>query len=281
MFNSTSRFSLAVYDGLLRIRPQQMAELVKSMLRIRRRVMEDGFGHRFWIDPVSRLGQNLIHDQTYEPGLTRIVLALLKPGSVFIDIGGNEGYYSILAAKRVGTTGQVHCLEPQNRLQPVLSKNRELNDCQNLTLHRLALTDKAGETSLYLRPSLNTGASSLTPHWRIGRRHENVPTTFLDEFFSFSKLDRVCLIKVDCEGAEGLVIDGAAGVLSRQAVDFWAMEYHSSICGVERCAAIHKTFRAQGYHCATVSGHRVYHLAGLESNLRSIGDCRFDCDWRD
>jgi FkbM family methyltransferase len=281
MFNSSNKLSLAVYDGLSRVRPQQVADVLKSMLRIRRRVMEDGFGHRFWIDPVSRLGRHLIHNETYEPGLTRIVMTLLRPGSVFVDIGGNEGYYSILAARRVEANGQVHCLEPQNRLQSVLAKNRELNNCQNLTIHRLALTDKAGEASLYLRPSLNTGASSLTPHWRIGRRQERVPTMSLDEFFSSSKLDRVRLIKVDCEGAEGLVIDGAAGVLSRRAVDFWAMEYHASICGEERCAAIHETFRAMGYHCASVSGHRIYHLPTLESDLRLLGDCEFDCDWRD
>jgi FkbM family methyltransferase len=243
--------------------------------------MEDGLGHRFWIDPVSHLGIHFVHKQTYEPGLTRIVRTLLKPGSVFVDIGGNEGYYSILAARRVGSTGQVHCLEPQTRLQPVLSKNRELNDCQNLTIHRLALTDKSGETSLFLRPSLNTGASSLTPHWRIGRRQERVPTTSLDEFFSSSKLDRVRLIKVDCEGAESLVIAGARGVLSRRAVDFWAMEYHASICGKERCATIHETFLSKGYRCANACGHRLYHLPSLECDLRLLGACVFECDWRD
>jgi FkbM family methyltransferase len=276
-----NKYSLALYSWLLRVRPAQIGDFVKSLLRIRRRIIEDETRRKFWIDPASVFGLELMHGKIYEPGLTHIILTLLKPGHTFLDIGGNEGYYSVLAAGCVGESGQVHCFEPQRRLQEVLHKNSQLNSCLNLRIHCLALADKPGEAQLYLRPSLNTGASSLTPYWRLGRRHETVATTSLDEFFGSAGLDRVRLVKVDCEGAESLVIAGAGGVLSRRAVDFWALEYHPVICGTERCAAIHETLLANGYGCATVCGHRVYYLREREEELKDVGQTRLDCGWQD
>jgi FkbM family methyltransferase len=280
MSDLPNRVSLALYSWLFRVRPSQLADLLKSLLGIQRRVVADRAGHRFWIDPVSLFGIQLVRGQTFEPGLTHLIMTLLGPGHTFLDVGGNEGYYSVLAAGRVGDRGQVHCFEPQSRLQAVLQKNAELNSCRRLRVHCLALADRQGEAQLFLRPSLNTGASSLTPHWRLGRRHETVPTTSLDEFFCSAGLDRVRLVKVDCEGAEHLVIAGSAGLLARQAVDFWAMEYHPQICGAERCAGIHESLCGNGYRCATVCGHRIYLRPELEVELEAAGEVRLCCGWQ-
>lgn len=274
-----NELAVSLYSGLMRVRPAQLAAILKVLLGVRRRVVSDASGHRFWIDPASVFGLKLFRGEVHEPGLSRLVQALLRPGDVFLDVGGNEGYFAVLASSCV-EAGRVYCFEPQSRLQPVLRKNAELNGCDNLRLCRVALADRVGEASLFLRPSLNTGASSLTPHWRLGRRYEIVPTLTLDEFFQQEKLDRVRLVKVDCEGAETVVMAGAAGVLARQAVDFWAVEYHPHICGPAGCAAVHAALCSHGYMCATACGHRVYFRTGLERELQAVGETRLNCDWR-
>jgi FkbM family methyltransferase len=280
MNTTTGGLSLALYAGLLRVRPAQLADALKVLLGVKRRAVADGGGRRFWVDPASIFGLKLLRGETHEPGLTRAVLSLLRPGDAFLDVGGNEGYFSVLASGRVGE-GRVDCFEPQTRLQAVLRENARLNGCSNLHVRQLALADRDGEAELFLRPSLNTGASSLTPHWRLGRRREAVRTTTLDEFVRATGLGQVRLVKVDCEGAEHRVIAGAAGVLARRAVDAWAMEFHPHICGAAACASIHQTLLAAGYRCADLCGHRVYCQPGIEADLRAVGDVRWDCDWRD
>jgi FkbM family methyltransferase len=60
----------------------------------------------------------------------------LRPGAVFIDMGANEGYFSVLASGVVGPSGAVIAVEPQSRLQGVIQTNLDANACLNVRLVR-------------------------------------------------------------------------------------------------------------------------------------------------
>jgi hypothetical protein len=120
------RWQVTIYHKLLSIRPAQIGAILKRILLIRRRLVTLRSGQRFLVDPVSVFGLSLISDGVYEPQLTGLVEQILRPGDVFVDVGGNEGYFSVVAAACVGD-GQIYCVEPQSRLLPIIAANSQLN----------------------------------------------------------------------------------------------------------------------------------------------------------
>jgi hypothetical protein len=116
-------------------------------------------------------------------------------------------------------------------------------------------------------------------HWKLGAATESVPCTTLNAFFENNRLSRVKLMKVDCEGAEYLVVAGGRSVLERACIDFIAMEYHPSICGVARCRATHSALCEAGYHFRIVNGECVYHLPDHEEELGRLGETSDAYSW--
>lgn len=258
----------AWYEVLMRVRPCQLTEVLKTCLHIRRRTASTLTNHTFCVDPVSVFGMHLLRDGIHEPQMTKLLFTLLRPSDTFLDVGGNEGYFSVIASTLV-PEGAVHCIEPQGRLQTVLRRNFELNGSTRAVAHRTALSNRHGTVSLFVRPSTNTGASSMFRHWKVGVATELVPCTTLDAFFESNGLNRVRLMKVDCEGAESLVIAGGRSVLNRGGIDFIAMDYHPTICGAARCKATHAILSDAGYCLSQTDGLLVYHFPGFENDLRA------------
>src|SRR5689334_14273446 len=122
-----------LYRMLMAVRPAQAADMLKSLLRIRRRNLVTELGYTFHVDPVSVFGNALMDACVYEPGLTRVFCAVLRRGDAVIDLGANEGYFSVLAGSLVGPDGCVHCIEPQSRLQTILRNNLAANCIHNVT----------------------------------------------------------------------------------------------------------------------------------------------------
>lgn len=265
-----------LYRNLRRTRPAQLAVFLKSILQIKRRVTQTSTGHRFWIDPVSHFGGEVLETGIYEPVLTQLLNTLLRPNDIFVDVGANEGYFSVLASGLVGQSGQVFSVEPQSRLIPVIRKNlnllREDRHLDNVTLVQEALADHEGETVLHLTPMINSGAASFYRHWRFGAGEERVHTSTLDEFFRSRSLDRVRLIKLDCEGAELSIVNGARKTLSEKKADFVSIDFHPGIAGEEAPLKIDEHLRKSGYHLSQAgTGIWVYHLPGLDVNLQPLG----------
>ncbi|KYC36863.1 hypothetical protein WA1_45210 [Scytonema hofmannii PCC 7110] len=268
------------YSQLLEIRPAQLGALVKQILLIKRQYITSSTGHKFWADPVSIFGLHLLRTSVHEPQMTKLLELVLQPSDTFVDLGGNEGYFSVIASSLVGD-GKVHCIEPQSRLNSIIQENIRVNSATSIVIHRIAISNKEGEVTLFLRPSTITGSSSIFRHWKIGSKQETVKTITLDQFFKNNCLERVRLLKVDCEGAEHLVIAGGQEVVKQQLIDFIAMEYHPAICGIEKCVEIHKNLKAAGYRLTKVFGQCIYHLPGLEDKLQPLGELRTNCDWNE
>jgi FkbM family methyltransferase len=160
--------------------------------------------------------QRQIYFGLYEPDETPFFRGRLRPGDVFFDVGANVGYYSLMAAEMCGPTGQVHSFEPVAENAAVLAENAALNRLDNITLNRVAVTDGASdEITIFKRQSgSNSGWASIAPSPKRGNLAVTVPATSLDRYVAERGVGRVSLMKLDCEGAEHLVLRGARDLLS-------------------------------------------------------------------
>jgi FkbM family methyltransferase len=250
---------MLLWSSLMRLRPAQIAVLGKRLLQVKRGVLELPSGHRLWIDPASQLGQALLRDQIYEPGTLAILDTFLRSQDTFIDVGANEGYFTVVAARLV-SDGTVVAVEPQARLQEVLDTNIKLNDADNVVVRRLALSDNNEGVVLNLRPTTNTGASSIHRVGHFGKKKEVVPTLMLDELLRREGINEVRLIKIDCEGAEEAVINGAQTALNRKVIDYILIDYHPHVGddGIARSKRVHGRILASGYEWDRVHGADLY-----------------------
>src|SRR5438094_644079 len=112
--------STAVYSAMMRIRPAQACAVLKRIFFVRRRSIRTTLELSFYVDPVSIFGIELLREGVFEPELTQLFRRILRSGDTCVDLGGNEGYFSVVAATLVGSKGFVHCIEPQSRLQSIL-----------------------------------------------------------------------------------------------------------------------------------------------------------------
>jgi len=217
-----------VYRWLLRVRPAFVASFLKKLLGIRRRVVQTVHG-RFFIDPLTYFGDVLVTEDSYEPQMINALKRILKPGDTFLDVGANEGFFSVVASKLVGETGHVICVEPQSRLQEVIRRNIDENGCQNIELHQVAISDHAGTARLYLSPDMNTGSSGIFRQTRYENRTEVVPQTTLGNMLKSLGVTRIKLMKIDVEGLEYEVILGSRDVFAARVIENIALELHPDV----------------------------------------------------
>ena len=150
--------------------------------------------------------------------------ARLEPGSVFLDIGANFGYYSIRLAAALRAQIEVHAFEPHPVTFQRLSRHIDLNGLNSaIHAHRSALCDVSGTSRMVGRPD-NSGASTLVVGL-TGDGGTEVQTTTLDEFACAAGLTRVDVIKIDVEGAEPRVLRGGRETIRKfrpaLLVEFW------------------------------------------------------------
>ena len=126
-----------------------------------------------------------------------------REGVTVMDIGANTGVYALHFSRKVGTNGKVYAFEPVPEYFERLKEHIALNNATNIVPVPFALSDQKGTTKM----SVAGGESSLFLY-RTDQFVE-VPVTTLDDFVAENGVDRVDAIKLDVEGAELKVIQGA------------------------------------------------------------------------
>ncbi|MCX7827376.1 MAG: FkbM family methyltransferase, partial [Verrucomicrobiae bacterium] len=86
--------------------------------------------------------------RAYEPYVTTAICRFLKPGCVFVDIGANIGYHTLMAAARVGAGGSVIAFEPNPANCALLQKSIAANGFGNIRVHPNAVADHEGDVGL-------------------------------------------------------------------------------------------------------------------------------------
>jgi len=213
---------------LMRLRPAPLASLVKRALRIGRVVVETPQG-KFWVDPVSILGLQLSFHEQYEPGMQKTLHAFLSRGATFIDLGANEGYFTVIAAKLCGACGRVVAIEPQERLLPVITENLRLNGTEWARVLNVAVTDAQGMVTIHLAADTNTGGSGLHRSTKYPLPTQQVAARTLTQILDEEQMLHVDLMKIDIEGFEYEALLGSVELFRQHRVRALALELHPTI----------------------------------------------------
>lgn len=177
-----------------------------------------GGGYRMHVNPAD-FTERPIWINGFDPRdqQTLFFRQALRPGDCVLDIGANVGYYSLLAASLVGPGGSVHAFEPCVTVLARLQQNVALNPQAAVTIHPLALADRVQSAPFFIASDRHTGLSSLRDLGAKTQRVADVPTAPLDDLRE--KLPPVRLVKLDVEGAELQVLQGARELLTRDQPD--------------------------------------------------------------
>ncbi|WP_051299438.1 FkbM family methyltransferase [Arthrobacter castelli] len=149
--------------------------------------------------------------------------AVLRPGDHVFDVGAAYGMYSFPLADMVGTTGTVHSFEPQGKQHRILTAIRRLSRAGHININRCLLGSRSGEHTLVLpvrfgvpvhgHAHVSAGSTESAPWFGSSRSHK-APMTTIDAWCQAHDIDTVSFIKVDVEGFEPKVLDGAAGTIA-------------------------------------------------------------------
>ena len=141
----------------------------------------------------------------YEPTETDPVRKRLQPGDTFIDVGASIGWFTVIASQLVGENGRVIAFEPEPTSFAPLKRNVEANGCRNVVLVQKALSNEPGIVSLHLaRKSKGTHSIVLKKGYKTSIEVEAVR---LDDYLQEHESE-ADFVKIDIEGAEGMVLDG-------------------------------------------------------------------------
>jgi FkbM family methyltransferase len=244
---------------LLKLRPAPLASFAARVCGLNKRRLVRTEQGTFFINPISNFGSTLLGGE-YEPQMGAVLRHYLRPGAVFIDMGANEGYFSVLASGLVGPPGTVIAVEPQSRLQGVIQTNLDANGCFNVRLVRCVVASRTEKVQLSLAPDVNTGSSSLFRQTRYALPTEEVQSFCLDAFLAKVGVDHCDLMKVDIEGAEYDVFMAAGDVLRKGILKHVAIEIHHSILANRGLSAdtLHAHMIESGYQVDKDIGPWVY-----------------------
>jgi len=149
-----------------------------------------------------------------EPEIRQLLERRLQPGDVFVDAGANIGFYSVLAARLVGTTGQIVAFEMMPDTAEILRGHVRNNALDAVQVLQNALSDSTGAKVIaQVMPGKHGQASIVGNVAKSGLVDIEVETVTLDD--ALREVGPIRLIKMDIEGAEFLALAGAAAVLSR------------------------------------------------------------------
>lgn len=180
---------------------------------------------------------------TFEPEFSKILVESVRPGDVCYDIGGYRGYMSGVFA--LAGAGKVIIFEPLSANIRALKRLIELNPGLPLELMEKAVGNRDGEVSFKIMGDASMGKLSASSFQAdvAASREITVDINCLDTLVFAQKLPPPNVIKIDVEGAEVDVLDGAVRTL-REYRPRLLVEAHSESFA-EQCA---QRLRALGYN---------------------------------
>lgn len=163
----------------------------------------------------------------YEPEVSDFLIQTLRPGDRFVDIGAHIGYFSLLAATLVGTSGSVLAFEMESANYKKILENIGLNHLLNLKVFNVALGSETKEAQFFVNLDndgghalWNVGAHQFNQKSRTSQATEKVRVMTLDEVLNHQNAHPPKMIKIDTEGAEFQVLKGSVNTLKTHQVPY-------------------------------------------------------------
>ena len=223
----------------------------------------------------------------FDLGTQHFLMQALGEGDTLIDVGGNIGMITLLGARLVGAEGKVVTFEPNpdaaNRIQETLTEN----GIANVLLHRVGLSDQAGEFTLSVITA-HTGMGTLAEveeaHKSLVTAKHAVRVVRGDEVIGSNPLPGAVTMKMDIEGFEVRALRGMVETLRRYrpAIITEVSEHHLRRAGASS-GEMFDLLRGEGYRgYLLTSGRRALglrHRLKLEPLDGPRGDGDYDVAW--
>jgi FkbM family methyltransferase len=218
--------TLRIARRILNLRPEELGAIAKKILGIKRKIFRIG-EFTLWLDPASNLGYQLLSEGEVEEQTKASIETILHEGDIFVDVGANEGWFSLRAARCVGPGGCVYCIEPQERLWPIIIRNFLLNTMTQYRILPYAIGEKLEDVALNLSLSVNSGSTSIVPSFRRHfRKQQQIHCTTLDHLADLYRMKEITLVKMDIEGYELYALKGMQNLLRAGRIRHMLIEFH-------------------------------------------------------
>ena len=165
--------------------------------------------HSLYVMPRDYIGAAILQTKTHEPHVTNVIESELKRGDVFLDIGANLGFFTMLASRIVGEPGEVISFEPNPLNLQLIYASILRNAADNIRIYPYATSERAGILR-FLTVGSNGGVMNDDDERDTSML---VQAVTLDEFLKDRR--RIDLVKIDIEGHEISALKGMINLLRR------------------------------------------------------------------
>lgn len=153
---------------------------------------------------------------SYEPRTLNIITSLMMKSDTFIDIGANTGLFSLLAGA-CSEIGHIHAFEPMDAAYEQMANNIELNCFTNIKANKTALSNFDGESVFNIQDEVDNIPLGSSLREDVGAhstlKQVKVKTLKLDSYDKLDQASMNILVKIDTEGTEDSVLEGAVNFI--------------------------------------------------------------------
>jgi FkbM family methyltransferase len=217
--------------------------------KLRMNLHPSDIGHRY-------LAFTGVYEKTLSKTLTNIAK---NQGGLMVDVGANYGYFTLLWAQFENNSAI--SIEASPRNYPKLKENIALNNLEHkINAHELALSNKVGSLRFDLGPEEQTGWGGLNHLSTAKNETISVNTTTLDDFVFQYEIKVINLLKIDTEGSDYLVLEGAKNLIKNKRIQhiFWEHNKGRMLeLGVTEDCSL-KTLTEAGYLIKQISENEYY-----------------------
>lgn len=179
---------------------------------------------------LTDLLQREIYFNCYDSKQLPLLLRYITAGQTYIDVGANVGFYSLHIAKKIKGNGRIYSFEPDPMLYKSLHKNYGLNTfARTIKIYNLAITNCVETMPFYVHHDGASGEGSLTRFPRLTGKSITVDTMTIDRFLEIEKIEKVNFIKIDIEGNEFELLEGAKHSLKDQCLEKIYIEFNGPL----------------------------------------------------
>lgn len=139
-----------------------------------------------------------------------VLRELISPGDVVWDVGAHHGYVTLLAAARVQPDGWVYTFEPGRKNRRILERHVRWNRLRNVSVQECALASYDGTARF--------GGGTTSKMHMLGGGEEEVAVCTGEALVRAGAVRAPTFVKIDVEGAEADVLEGALPILPSRAV---------------------------------------------------------------